>query len=125
MTTELPRTKLAIITELHELTKMMFDNCEESDFLILSVEKRQDLMDEYDALDLYHRDQAAPTENEQKKIKELAQETIKLDSTINDALNKHKIASKESLATNTAKQKIMGYTNQALSSSGSYMDYKK
>ena len=125
MSADTPRTKLAIMTELHQLTKMMLDNREESDFLILSVEKRQDLMDEYDALELYQRGDAPQAETGQSEIKGMVQEMIKWDVTITEALKKHKIQSKASLATNTVQQKIMGYTNQAMSASGSYMDYKK
>lgn len=125
MSAETPRTKLAIMTELYKLTKMMVANQKDADFLILSVEKRQDLMDECDAFDLYHPDAATQTEADQLEFKRMLQEIIKFDATITEALKKHRTESKASLVTSTAQQKVLGYTNQAMSSSGSYMDYKK
>lgn len=117
------RSKLAIIKELHALTKGMVARKNDADYLILSVEQRQDLMDEYDLLDNSGGEGESP--DDPAEIKRLIQEIIGMDSTISAALEQHKIESKSDLANSNTQQKILGYTNQAMSTSGSYMDYRK
>lgn len=117
------RSKLEIVTEMLELTRRMLEKREDADFLIESIDKRQEFMDEYDQLTVSAGGDL--TAKEQDEIKRMIQEIIILDKTVNSALNRHMIVSKDALANSNNQKKVLAYTNSALSSSGSYMDYKK
>lgn len=117
------RGRMRIITELYELTKEMEQRRDDADFLILSVEKRQDLMDEYDILRLQNSDEL--DERAEEELKRMVKEVIHMDAAIAAALEEHRRVSKKELAASNSQQKLMGYMSGAISASGSYMDYKK
>lgn len=116
------RGRVEVITELYELTKEMERRKDDADFLIASVEKRQGLMDEYDLL---RQNTDDPGEEAKAEMGRMVKEVIGMDTAITAALEGHKKASKADLTASNRQQKVLGYVNQALSSSGSYMDYKK
>lgn len=119
------RTKLQIVTDLHAVTKQMLEQLDDPDFLIDAVDQRQDLMDEFDMLEISHPDLPALSPQETATIKQLLQEIMGFDISIATALENHKSESKNALATSNQQQKMMGYVNQSLSGSGSYMDFKE
>lgn len=114
------RTRVTIMTELRDVTDRMLHNRTSSDIMLAGVEERQGLMEEFDMLsadDLLEEDRLA--------IKSIAKEILQKDIILNAALEALKAESKQGLAENQAKQKVLGYTNNAMSAAGSYMDYKK
>lgn len=117
-------SRVVIMEELLDLTKEMLLKEEDEEFLIESVDKRQILMDEYDLVDA-RDDIPELSPQELQRISGIAQEIIKLDVQISNALERHKAKSKEELTASNSKQRILGYVNQALSASGSYMDFRK
>lgn len=121
--TKTVRNRLDIIVELHKITKQMTDRSGDADFLMLSVDKRQTLMDEYDAMQQLRDDPT--TYEEQTEIRRLVKDIIKMDNIIADALENHQKEAKAELVNSNKQQRVLGYTNQAMSASGSYMDYKK
>lgn len=118
------RTKLQIITELHDLTMQMTENLDDADFLILSMEKRQDLIEECNMLDVLDPELAKPSAEDMHAIRGLVDKILSKNIDISTALENHKAQAKDELAASTQKQKIMGYMNNAMSASGSYMDYR-
>lgn len=122
-TTLAATNKLEIITTLYHLTCEMSERCNDADFLIQAVDKRQELMDCYNNITADEID--APTEQSLLEIKRMVREIIRMDVTISATLEKHKSQAKGSLASSTNQNRMLGYVNQAVSSSGSYMDYKK
>lgn len=121
--TEALRNRLDIINELHNITKQMVNRRNDADFLIESVDRRQALMDEYDSTQQRKDD---PTSyEEQLEIRRVVKEIIKLDNIIADALDGHTKEAKKDLADSNKQQQVLQYTNQAMSASGSYMDYRK
>lgn len=113
------RTGLLIITDLYNLTTRMSRQTNDPDFLVESVEKRQALMDEYDAYKADHPDEDIT------EIKKLVKEIIAMDKKISSSLTYHQNDVKRKLSESQNKQRVMGYGNQGTSSSGSLMNYSK
>lgn len=118
------RGKLAIVADLFEITRRMTEQIENADFLIFSVEKRQDYINEFDMLGNNPVEEELSPQDE-VEIGKMIQEMIGMDVTLTKALEGHKTEAKAALATSNNQKKVLGYMNQAISSSGSYMDYKK
>lgn len=115
---------LEIIVELLNLTRKM-SKSEDADFLVDAIDKRGELMAEYDALKTSSSDAAALIEKNKPKISEAINEIMELDKKINKSLFSMYHESKTDLQNSTRNNKILNYTNQAISSSGSYMDFKE
>lgn len=116
-----PRPRLTIARDLLDLTRRMKDNCSNADFLLESVPKRQTLMDEFDAVP----DTVAFPKPERTQIHELFTQAAQMDKTITAALEKHKTDVKDHLSSSNSQQKVLSYTKNTMSSSGSYLDIKK
>lgn len=114
------RSKIEIMSQLHNLTKEMVDKKDDADFLIASVEKRQDLMTEYDQVVAMKLEDGSDAD----AIKRLVKDVIKMDQGIAVALTRHRDQSKQELSRSNNQQKVLSYTNQAMSTSGSYMDFR-
>ncbi|MDR2932631.1 MAG: flagellar protein FliT [Oscillospiraceae bacterium] len=113
------RTGIMIITDLYNLTNSMVRQIGDSDYLVECVDKRQKLMDEYDAYKALHPDEDIT------EIKKVVKDILVMDQRINASLNTHKREVKEKLSGAQTQQKAMGYASNYMSSSGSYMNYKK
>lgn len=118
------RSGLAVISDLLDLTRRMAES-EDADFLVDSVERRDKLMDEYDRLKVSSPYAAEAIEKDKPEISRMIAEIIELDKRINQSLNALYTATKHDLEGANAGRKILNYTNNAISASGSYMDYKK
>jgi len=114
------RSRVTIMTELKDVTDRMLHNRSSFDIMLRGVEERQGLMEEFDMLSADDL-----SEDDRRTIKSLAKEILQKDSILNAALETLRAESKQNLAENQAKQRVLGYTNNAMSASGSYMDYKK
>lgn len=118
------RSRMDILADLLELTRAMLQKCQDADFLIASVNRRQELMDEYD--ELGSKDpESAESFSLSPQAKGIAEEIISMDKTIQAALEKHRVQAKSDVAASNNRQKVLGYVSNAISSSGSYMDYRK
>lgn len=113
------RNATSIMTQLHQLTREMMKKKDDADFLIKSVEDRQSLINEFEPM------RSDLTEDEMNAMRTTIQEILEMDRSINAALENHRDTVKSQLKQSAGQQKILSYTNKALSSSGSYMDYKK
>lgn len=124
MTAQKTSRGLDIITELLELTRKMA-NSGDADFLIEAIDRRGELMSEYDALKASNPKAFAVTEASEPEISEMINEIIELDKKINKSLFSMYHEAKTGLQSSTKSNKILNYTNQAISASGSYMDFKE
>lgn len=115
------RGGLEIMNDILGITQEIAGS-EDVDFIIASLDRRGFLMDEYD------RVKAASPESIKKdrsNIDRVKVEIAKLDSGIGDNLQKLRAQAKQDLESSNTQKKVLGYANQAVSSSGSYMDFKK
>lgn len=119
------RNGLEIITEMLALTREMSYKTDDADFLLASIERREQLMQEYDAVTsatLYAKEDAG---RDKPEIKHMIDEIIELDKTINASLLSMRNEAKQQVTSSNIQKKVLNYTNQAISSSGSYMDFKQ
>lgn len=123
MSKQVARSGLDIIAEMLKLTREMADS-NDADYLIESIDKRGELMDEYDALKK-NPASAAEIEDNKPKISKMLNEMIALDKKISDMIGFFYHEAKTELQASAKKSKVLNYTNQAISASGSYMDYKE
>lgn len=124
MSTQKAAIGLEMITELLNLTRKM-SKSDDADFLIEAVDKRSELMAKYDALKASDPETAAAIEKNKPEISEMINEIIELDKKINKSLFSMYHEAKAGLQNSTKNNKILNYTNQAISASGSYMDFKE
>lgn len=112
---------LDIMRELLNITREMAGS-EDTSFLIASLDRRDRLMEEYDRVKA-----ASPEsiEKDRKEIDRVKSEIARFDSEVGKTFHKLQSQVKEDLKNNNAQKKVMGYTSQAMSASGSYMDFKK
>lgn len=112
-----------LIEELYLLTDSMVGQIHDADFLLAGVEDRQRLMDEYDAWAKQNQDaHAALTTDPQ--VRKSVDKILSLDQSIIKAMEEFKKEVQRDVSASSAQQKVMGYLSNAISSSGSYMDFK-
>lgn len=117
------RGRLQVMQELLIITKEMVRLRDDPEFLIQSVDKRQELIDEFEAM---RAQDASPLSDEDlAETKRLAQEIAGMDGVITAALEGHRNLAKEKLVANANHRKVVSYLNKTVSSSGNYMDFKK
>lgn len=118
MTAANERDALAIIQELYTLTEAMVQRTDDPDFLAESVERRQALMDEYDA---YAKDHP---ELDKSSLKKLVSEILAMDEKINSSLIALKGVTKRKLMETKNRQRAMEYGSNT-AAAGSFMNYSK
>jgi hypothetical protein len=116
------RTQLEIITELYKLTCEMEKRLTNADFLVLSVEKRQALIAEFEKSKTETAREPADPET-MAEMKRLVKEIISKDTSITKALEEHRNAAKRDLT--IIQQTRAGYLNQQNLQAGRKMDYKE
>jgi phage host-nuclease inhibitor protein Gam len=121
---ERERSGLTIVEELLAVTRRMAES-DDLDLIVASIDRRGELMDEYDKLKASNRYFAETAERSRPQIKKLVAEIMKLDETINKRLVEFRENNKQDLQGSVAKNRVLKYTNSAISSAGSYMDVKK
>lgn len=124
MNPQCPRGFSTILDELYQLTNQMAEQRHNPDCLIECVEKRQALMDEYDALALAHPEEKVAFE-QGTAARELVAKMLTMDRVVAKALEEHKASAHKDVASANAQQKVLDYLGKAHSSGGSLMDYKK
>lgn len=118
------RSGLAVMAEMLELTRKMAASGD-ADFLISSIDKRQSLIDEYELLKAPGSPATAELERDKAEIGRIKGEIVELDKKIDVSLKSMMSQTKAELENSVSNAKVLNYTNNAISSSGSYMDYKK
>lgn len=118
MTGETGRTGLAIVTDLYNITDSMARRLDDPDFLIGGVEKRQSLMDEYDA---YHRQHP---EEDIGQVRQMVKEIVAMDQKIGSSLTRLKGEAKRKMVDIRSRQKSLEYAEKA-APSGTFMNYTK
>lgn len=116
------RGRLEIMRELLAVTTEMIQKPDDVEFLLSSVDRRQALIEEFE---LEQKRNASLAPADLAEAKRLAQEVVALDKDIAVTLEAHRDTAKTDLTASNHHQRVLGYVNKALSSSGSYMDYKK
>lgn len=112
---------LEIMNELLAITREMAGT-EDVDILFASIDRRGLLIEEYEQV------KAASPNAEEKNRQEIGRvkaEIAKLNKEVDKTLQKLYAQAKDDLKNSNAQNKVLGYTNQAMSSAGSYMDFKK
>lgn len=117
------RGGLEIISEILSLTRRMISKIDDPDFLVESIEKRELLMGEYDRVKVNPSAQAA-IERDKPEIKTIIAEIVELDKKIEKALNVFRNEVKQEVESANMQKRVLGYTNKAISDSGSYLDLK-
>lgn len=107
-----------IIKLIYEITCEMNKKCDDAEFLMAGIEKRQSLMDEYDIYKQLH------PENNREKLKEMVKEIIIMDKKISASLEAHRKDVKEKLTESKNKNKVLGYFTSTVVS-GRVMDFKQ
>lgn len=115
---------LDIIIELLNITRKM-SKSSDPDFLVEAIDKRGELMAEYDRLKASDTQSVASIEKHKAQISDMINEIIELDKKINRTLFSLYQDAKINLKNSNQSNKILNYTNNAISSTGSYMDYKE
>jgi phage host-nuclease inhibitor protein Gam len=123
-TQERERSGLAIVEELLYVTRRMAES-DDLDFIVEAIDRRGELMDEYDRLKATNRYFAEAAEKGRPQIRKLVAEIMKLDDIINKKLVEFRESNKQDLQGSVAKNRVLKYTNSAISAAGSYMDVKK
>jgi hypothetical protein len=118
------RTAAEIVDELYRITVEMTCKPGDADFLIESIDKRQELMDEYDRRRNSGEVMFA-TKQEQEQSAGTIAKIAELDKSVFGALEKLRDETKQKLKTSQANRKVLGYTDSAMSGPGSYMNIKK
>ena len=124
VTAERERSGLSIVEELLTLTRRMAES-DDLDFIVEAIDRRGELMEEYDRLKTANRYFAEAAERCRPQIKNLVGEIMKLDDVINKKLVEFRETTKQELQGSVAKNRVLKYTNSAISSRGSYLDVKK
>ena len=118
------RNGSAIVAELLTLTTRMLEQRHDADFLIEGVEQRQALIDEYDAWSEANEAEKNAFER-QPEAKSMVEKILGMDQVINKSLSDFKAEAQQNVRNSNAQQKVIGYLGNAVSASGSYMDFKK
>lgn len=117
------RSILAVMTEILTLTRKMAAS-RDADFLVSAIDDRERLIDEYKHLKA-DPGAADAFERDKPEIDKMTGEIAELNKTIGATLNSLLAEAKLELESSVSRNKVLNYTNNAISSSGSYMDYKK
>lgn len=118
------RNRLALLTEFLQLTRSMVAQRDQEDMLLAGMEQRQSLMEAYQTIQA--QGGFAPMSSDEKEtLTQLAKEIATLDQIIAPVLEDLHRQAKAQLSSSNHQQKILGYVNQSLSPSGSYLDLKK
>jgi esterase/lipase superfamily enzyme len=113
------RSARAIIGDLHTLTKAMVGRLDDPDYLVESVEKREALMEEFDACIMAHPDV------DKSAFARQISEILAMDERINASLKYLKNATKSKLNETKRRQQAAAYTATQRHSSGTFMNYAK
>lgn len=113
-----------ILADIHQLTIQMMEQRHDSQFLIKGVEDRQMLIDEYELFGKADPEAKVILEKDAGTKRTLAK-ILDMDKVIFKSLQGLRDQSKQDLAKSNKQQKVLGYINNAISASGTYMDYKK
>jgi len=119
--------RLVVMEEILEATDKMLSNLGSAEEIVIGIESRQMLMDEYDLLD--SSDELDPlSQKEISEIRRIAKIILDKDNVINEALTKYQKETKEDIADNVRQQKVLSNINRTNvaqpSSSGNLMDVK-
>jgi hypothetical protein len=118
------RTGVIIVEELLFISRKMAES-EDLDYIVDAIDRRSALMAEYDRLKANNSYFAEGLEKNRARIKKMVDEIISLDSVTNRTLMELREDVKKHLEGATAKRRVLQYTNSAISTAGSYMDFKK
>lgn len=118
------RDGAAIFADLLALTNRMVEQRHDADFLIGGVDKREILLEEYRAWADANPDSKAQYEQD-SETRQMLEKILAMDKVITKALSDLKVEAQKEVAQSNAQQKMIGYISGNISSSGSYMDYKK
>ncbi|MGI6403296.1 MAG: hypothetical protein ACOX0K_03545 [Oscillospiraceae bacterium] len=113
-----------ILDDIYHLTNQMAEQRHDPDFLIEGVEKRQALMNEYDALALVYPEERKAFEQDPISRDRVAK-MIAMDRAVAKALEEHKASAHQDVAAANARQKVLDYLGKSHPSGGNLMDYRK
>ena len=112
-----------IMTDMLEHTREMLSQKDDADLVMDTIEKRSVLISEFDAL--IKNTPADEFALLKPELHSMANEMLKMDGEIMASLQAMKESAKQDLKDSTQQNKVMGYASKAISSSGSYLDYKE
>jgi len=113
------RDAAAIIGELFTLTKSMTARLDDPDYLIECVDRRQELMDEYDAFA-----KAFPEKADREKLRGVVSEIVVMDRKINSALEKQRQQTRQQLTEIRSQQNAAQKKADSPAPAGSFMKQK-
>jgi esterase/lipase superfamily enzyme len=113
------RSARTIIDDLHTLTKAMVGRLDDPDYLVECVEKREALMNEFDACVLAHPDV------DKRAFARQIGEILALDERITPSLKQLRNTAKSKLGETKRRQQAAAYTASQRRSAGTFMNYAK
>jgi hypothetical protein len=113
------RSAQTVIAELHSLTKTMVGHLDDPDYLAECMDKRQALMDEFDAYVCTHPDV------DKSAFKRQISEILAMDERIGASLKQHRYTAKSKLGEAKRRQQAAAYAASRGHSSGTFMNYAK
>jgi len=114
-----------ILDDIYHLTNQMAEQRHNPDFLIECVDKRQALMDEYDALALVYPEEKKAFEQNPAARDRVAKMLV-MDRAVAKALEEHRSSAHQDVASANARQKVLDYLGKShYPSGGTRMDYRK
>ena len=119
-----PRNLADVVDDLYRLTVEMTLHLEDADYLIEHIDLREELADEYRRLCAGGEPLYSSVQEKEQTSDFLAQ-VAEMDKVIINAIERLRSDIKRRLSESKSNQRVLNYTNAAISGSGSYMDYKK
>ncbi len=117
--------RVAIMRELLELTNQMLSNRGNVEAIIIAIEQRQALIEEYDLIKSVEGYETPLSEVEAAEIKSIARQILDKDKVVNELLAQYHKEAKQDVSSTARQQKVLGYVSNTIASSGSFMDFKK
>ncbi|WRS26344.1 hypothetical protein U6B65_08255 [Oscillospiraceae bacterium MB08-C2-2] len=119
------RNKSVIVQNMFDLTCEMIGHLEDYEFLVDAIDRRQVLMDEFDRVKNSPDFLSGMDGTRTAEVSNMLSNMRDMDKTVIQALSRILLEAKKELAANNNQQKVMGYMNNMVSSSGSYMNYSR
>jgi len=112
-----------IMSDMLAFTQEMVSQKDNAELVMDMIEKRGVLIHKFDAL---MKDTPADEfERLKPGLRRMAQQMLEMDSEIMVSLQAIKESAKQDLKDSAQQNKVMNYASKAISSSGSYIDYKE
>jgi len=113
-----------IVDDLYRLTVEMTQHLDDADYLVEHTDLREELAGEFRRL----KEGGEPlfsSQQEREQVNGFLAQVAEMDKKIASAMEHLRDEAKQHLSESKSNQRVLNYTNAAISGSGSYMDVRK